>query len=343
LSNKGKILVTGAAGFIGFHLCKRLISEKREIVGFDNLNSYYDISLKQNRLSILEETSSKFNNFSFIKGELEDIDKLNCIFENNKVDIVLNLAAQAGVRNSIDNPSDYIQSNLVGFGNILEVCRNFEVDQLIYASSSSVYGGNKNFPFKESDEASHPLSLYGATKRSNEIMAHSYSSLYGLCATGLRFFTVYGPWGRPDMALYLFTKAILEDKPINVFNNGNMIRDFTYVDDITESMYRLINKPAMSNKDFNYDKPDPSESWVPHKIFNIGNSSPVPLMEYINAIEQCVEKKAIKNFMPMQDGDVSVTSSDCSKIEKWINFRPRTSIKEGINQFVSWYREYHEI
>ena len=343
MSNRRKILVTGAAGFIGFHLCKRLISENKEIIGFDNLNSYYDISLKKKRLSILEETSSKFNNFSFINGDLEDIDKLNFILENNKVDIIFNLAAQAGVRYSIKNPFAYIQSNLVGFGNILEVCRNFEISQLIYASSSSVYGGNHNFPFKESDEASHPLSLYGATKRSNEIMAHSYSNLYGLCATGLRFFTVYGPWGRPDMALFLFTKSILENKPINVFNNGDMIRDFTYVDDIVESMFRLINKPAMGNKDFDYKHPNPSESWAPHKIFNIGNSNPVPLLEYIYAIERSLGKKAIKNYMPRQDGELSVTSSDCSKLEKWINFKPKTSINDGVEKFVSWYRNFYNV
>lgn len=343
MSNRGKFLVTGAAGFIGFHLCKRLISEGKYVLGFDNLNSYYDLSLKKKRLEVLSKDSSNLKNFEFIKGDLEDKNKLDSICNDNKIDILFNLAAQAGVRYSIQNPSAYIQSNLVGFGNILEICRTHNINQLIYASSSSVYGGNKNIPFKETQEANHPVSLYGATKRSNELMAHSYSNLFGISATGLRFFTVYGPWGRPDMALFLFTKAIFEDKPINVFNGGDMIRDFTYIDDIVESIYRLSSNAAIGNKSFDYIKPDPSESWAPHKIFNIGNSNPVPLLDYIGALEDAIGKKSIKNFMPMQDGDVSITSSDCSKLEEWIKFKPETSINKGINQFVKWYKEYYEI
>ena len=344
MSYQGKVLVTGAAGFIGFHLCQKLISKGVETIGFDNLNSYYDVTLKNKRLSLLKEKSEEFKiDFKFFKGNLEDSEKLNSIIRDNNINVVYNLAAQAGVRYSLKNPSSYIQSNLVGFGNILEACRNYNVEHLIYASSSSVYGGNKNMPFKESDVASHPLSLYGATKRANELMAHSYSNLYNLSATGLRFFTVYGPWGRPDMALFLFTKAILEDKPINVFNNGEMIRDFTYIDDIVESLVRLKTNPAKSDKDFDFLDPDTGNSWAPHKIFNIGNSSPVPLLDYIHAIEKALKKNAIKNFMPMQDGDVSATSSDCSKLEKWIKFRPRTSIEEGVNKFVSWYRNFYNV
>ena len=344
MSYKGKILVTGSAGFIGFHLCKRLINEGIETIGFDNINNYYDVSLKEKRLLILDKTSKKLNvKFNFVKGNLENEKKLNALIKENNIDIIFNLAAQAGVRYSLTNPSSYIKSNLEGFGNILEACRNFKVKQLIYASSSSVYGGNKNIPFKESHQASHPMSLYGATKRANELMAHSYSNLYNISATGLRFFTVYGPWGRPDMALFLFTKAIFEDKPINVFNNGNMIRDFTYIDDIVESLFRLIKNPSRPVKDFNFSDPDPSNSWAPHKIFNIGNSNPIPLLEYIEALEESIGKKSIKNFLPMQDGDVSVTSSDCSKLEEWINFKPKTSIKEGIDKFVHWYRDFYNV
>ncbi len=344
MSSKLRILVTGAAGFIGFHLCKRLITEGIETIGFDNINNYYDVSLKNKRLALLQNIS-KINDgkFEFVKGDLKDHEKLNSVIKDNHIDIIFNLAAQAGVRYSLTNPSSYIQSNLVGFGNILEACRKFKIKQLIYASSSSVYGGNKKIPFKESYLTSHPVSLYGATKRSNELMAHSYSNLYNLNATGLRFFTVYGPWGRPDMALFLFTKAIVNNDPINVFNNGNMIRDFTYIDDIIESMFRLISNPAKSEKNFDFYDPDPSNSWAPHKIFNIGNSNPVSLLDYIAALESAIGKKAKKNFMPMQDGDVAITSSDCTKLENWINFRPQTSIKDGIDNFVSWYREFYNV
>ena len=337
------ILITGAAGFIGYHLSKNLLDKNKFVLGFDNLNNYYDVSLKKARIESLLKSSGSKNIFKLIEGNLEDKQKLTEIFEKYKPKIVINLAAQAGVRFSIENPTAYIQSNIVGFGNILELCRNFNVENLIYASSSSVYGGNANIPFKESQGVDHPVSLYAATKKSNELMAHTYSHLYGLPSTGLRFFTVYGPWGRPDMALFLFTKSIIKGETIKIFNNGNMIRDFTYIDDIIESLIRLINKPA--TKDIHFDKlnPNPSTSWCPHRIFNIGNSQPIPLMEYIYAIEKALGIEAKKEYLPMQAGDVEITSADTSSLERWINFKPNTSINDGVVKFVEWYKNFYQV
>tara|TARA_Y100001968_G_scaffold331042_1_gene384543 strand:+ start:387 stop:1421 length:1035 start_codon:yes stop_codon:yes gene_type:complete len=338
------ILVTGAAGFIGFHLCSRLLKDGISVVGYDNFNSYYDPLLKQSRYNELRKIASANNlNFSLIKGNLEDNYDLLNLFSEYKPTKVVNLAAQAGVRYSITNPSSYIQSNLVGFGNILECCRNNDIEHLVYASSSSVYGGNTNMPFSEQHSVDHPVSLYAASKKANELMAHTYSHLYGLPSTGLRFFTVYGPWGRPDMALFLFTKAILAGKPINVFNEGKMIRDFTYIDDIVESLVRVINKPPKETIDFDTLNPNPAKSWAPHQIFNIGNSNPEPLMGFIEAIENALDKKALINFMPIQPGDVPATSADTSALEAWTEFKPNTDIVNGVSKFVSWYREFYEI
>ena len=335
------ILVTGAAGFIGFHLCKKLIEQNISIIGYDNLNNYYDPFLKKARINKLKNISK--NEFLFLKGDLEDNDKINKIFEEFKPTKVVNLAAQAGVRYSIENPSSYIQSNLVGFGNILEACRRNNVEHLIYASSSSVYGGNTNMPFSELHSVDHPVSLYAASKKANELMAHTYSHLYNLPTTGLRFFTVYGPWGRPDMALFKFTESILKDQPIEVFNNGNMVRDFTFVDDIAESLKRVISKTPTSDESFNKENPKLGSSWAPYKIFNIGNSNPIPLMEYINSIEKAIGKKAKINFKPMQMGDVQCTSADTKALEDFINFKPNTSIDEGISKFVDWYQNFYNL
>ena len=336
------ILVTGAAGFIGFHLSKRLLEESIPVIGFDNLNSYYDPKLKETRLNLLHKISKKSKtNFNFILGDLINQNDINNVFKEYQPTKVVNLAAQAGVRYSIENPSEYIQTNLVGFGNILQACRNFKVSHLVYASSSSVYGGNTNLPYSERDSVDHPVSLYAATKKSNELMAHTYSHLYKIPTTGLRFFTVYGPWGRPDMALFLFTKSILEEEPISVFNEGNMIRDFTYIDDVVESLIRIINKPAYTDKLFNKEKPNPSKSWAPYRVFNIGNSTPTPLINYINAIEQELGLNAKKLLMPMQMGDVPATESDSSELESWIDFKPNTSIKSGIKEFVKWYKDFY--
>ena len=338
------VLITGAAGFIGFHLSKRLLQEGISVIGIDNVNPYYDTSLKRARLKILVKTAeSSSTSFEHIEKCIEDKKSIESIFKTREFTKVVNLAAQAGVRHSIENPSEYIQSNLVGFANILEGCRNKDIEHLIFASSSSVYGGNTSTPFKESESVDHPVSLYAATKKSNELMAHSYSHLYGLPVTGLRFFTVYGPWGRPDMALFLFTKSILEGKPIKVFNNGNMVRDFTYIDDIVESIFRLLSKTASPDKDFDPNKPNPCTSWAPYRIFNIGNSSPVKLTEYISAIEEAIGIKAIQDFLPMQPGDVPVAASDTTSLEEWIGFKPNTSIKEGVANFVRWYRSFHNI
>ena len=336
------VLVTGAAGFIGFHLSKRLLERGTNVVGFDNVNPYYDTSLKQARVAHLHEVAERSaTSFNLIKADLEDSKSVEAVFEAHRPQKVVNLAAQAGVRYSIENPGAYIQSNLVGFGNSLEGCRHNGIEHLVYASSSSVYGGNTQLPFSESQGVDHPVSLYAASKKANELMAHTYSHLYGLPATGLRFFTVYGPWGRPDMALFLFTKAILAGQPIKIFNDGDMVRDFTYVDDIIESLIRLLDKPATSDSSFDPESPNPATSWAPHRVFNIGNSNPTPLMDYIQALESSLGIKAIKEFLPMQPGDVPATAADTSALEDWCDFKPNTSVTVGIQNFVDWYRNYY--
>ncbi len=338
------IFVTGAAGFIGYHLSNRLINERIPVIAIDNINPYYDVELKKSRLKRLQENANNNDTFfKCIEGDLEDKSTINLIFNEYKPTKVVNLAAQAGVRNSIENPDDYIKSNIVGFHNILESCRRYHIKHLVYASSSSVYGGNKKMPFSETDGVDHPVSLYAASKRSNELMAHSYSHLFGIPATGLRFFTVYGPWGRPDMALFLFTKAILTNQKIKVFNNGEMVRDFTYVDDIIESIFRILNKPPKPNPNIDLSKVNICESWAPHKIFNIGNSNPIPLMEFIEAIEKATQKNAKKDYLPMQPGDVPATEADTIQLENWISFKPRTSVEDGIKNFIKWYRSYYKI
>lgn len=333
-----KILITGAAGFIGFHLAKLLLSKTYKVIGVDNLNSYYEIKLKEDRLAILEKSS----NFSFHRIDLKDKTSVDKIFSTYKPSYVINLAAQAGVRYSITNPSAYVDSNLIGFFNILEACRNNTVKHLLYASSSSVYGGNKVVPFSTDHNVDHPVSLYAATKKSNELMAHTYSHLYSIPTTGLRFFTVYGPWGRPDMAYFSFAKDILEGKPIKVFNHGKMERDFTYIDDILEGILKLIDKAPIENKNWDERNGDLSSSFAPYKIYNIGNSQPVALEKFISVIEDNLGKKAKRNYMEMQPGDVIRTYADVSDLEKDINFKPKTSIEEGIEKFVNWYREYYE-
>ena len=352
MQKRDVILITGVAGFIGFHLAMALLKRGFHIIGIDNNNSYYDPSLKKARLSKLINYSKKNNlMFDFHKVCIEDYRSLKEIFNVRRLKSknllapkqIVHLAAQAGVRYSIDNPSTYIQSNLVGFGNILEIARENKIEHLVYASSSSVYGGNTKLPFSEKDSVDHPVSLYAATKKSNELMAHVYSHLYEIPCTGMRFFTVYGPWGRPDMALFLFTKAILNDKPINIFNNGNLIRDFTYVDDIVESLLRIIFKPASKDNNFDRKNPNSSTSWAPHRVFNIGNSKPVPLMEYINELEIILGKKANKIFLPMQPGDVISTAADTSLLDSWVEFRPKTPIKIGVKNFVKWYKEFYKV
>ncbi|MBV1758120.1 MAG: NAD-dependent epimerase [Dethiosulfatibacter sp.] len=334
-----KILITGAAGFIGFHLSKKLLDDSYQIIGIDNLNDYYDPSLKQSRLEIL----GKYNNFNFHKVDLKDKAAVDHIFETYQPTHVINLAAQAGVRYSIENPYAYVDSNLTGFMNILEACRNYPVEHLLYASSSSVYGGNKVAPFSTNHNVDHPVSLYAATKKSNELMAHTYSHLYGIPTTGLRFFTVYGPYGRPDMAYFSFTKDILAGKPIKVFNHGKMERDFTYIDDIVEGIVKLIGKAPAANKDWDESKDDLSTSFAPYKIYNIGNNNPVQLMRFINALESALGKEAEKVYMDMQPGDVLRTYADVSDLERDINFKPSTSIEDGLKKFVEWYEEYYKV
>ena len=334
-----KILITGAAGFIGFHLSKKLLDDSYQIIGIDNLNDYYDPSLKQSRLEIL----GKYNNFNFHKVDLKDKAAVDNIFETYQPTHVINLAAQAGVRYSIENPYAYVDSNLIGFMNILEACRNYPVEHLLYASSSSVYGGNKVTPFSTNHNVDHPVSLYAATKKSNELMAHTYSHLYGIPTTGLRFFTVYGPYGRPDMAYFSFTKDILADKPIKVFNHGKMERDFTYIDDIVEGIVKLIDKVPTANKEWDESKDDLSTSFAPYKIYNIGNNNPVQLMRFINALESAIGKEAEKIYMDMQPGDVLRTYADVSDLERDINFKPSTSIEDGLKKFVDWYKEYYNV
>lgn len=338
------VLVTGAAGFIGFHLAKRLLTEGIGVIAVDNINPYYDQRLKRGRVSVLEQLAKTTGSrFELIEASIDNASDINSVFEDYEFSKVVNLAAQAGVRHSIECPSEYVQSNLVGFANVLECCRQKNIEHLIFASSSSVYGGNTQLPCSELHSVDHPLSLYAATKKSNELMAHSYSHLYGLPVTGLRFFTVYGPWGRPDMALFLFTKAILSGEPIKVYNGGNMIRDFTYIDDIIESIFRLLHKAAKPDALFDTSHPNPESSWAPYRIFNIGNSSPIPLSEYIEAVEEALECTAVKEFLPLQNGDVRATAADTSKLEEWISFRPKTPIKDGVSNFVRWYREYYQV
>lgn len=328
-----RILVTGAAGFIGMHVAIKLLRQGHSIIGLDNINNYYDIRLKHARLSQI----SAFENFDFHKLDLVDSQSLSNLLEKEKPEIVINLAAQAGVRFSIEDPQSFINSNLVGFANILESCRQFKVKHLIYASSSSVYGLNEEMPFNEGQNTDHPVALYGATKKANELMAHSYSHLFGLPTTGLRFFTVYGPWGRPDMALFKFADAIMSDKPITIYNHGNMIRDFTYIDDIVEGIVRLAVKPATADVCFDAIRPDPGKSSSPWRIFNIGNGKPTPLMEYVVALETALGKDAKKVFIDMQPGDVVATSSDTSRLNEWVGFKPNTPIVQGIENFVEWY------
>ena len=335
--NSNKIFVTGAAGFIGYHLCKKLLENNYSVLGLDNINPYYDINLKKKRLNSIKSLSKRWK---FFEGSLENSILLDNLFKKYEPKIVINLAAQAGVRYSIENPKEYINSNLVGFSNILECCKNFSVKNLIYASSSSVYGGNKKSPFSEIDNVDHPISLYAATKKSNEMMAHAYSHLFKIPCTGLRLFTVYGPWGRPDMAPMIFAKSIFEKTPIKVFNNGDMDRDFTYIDDVIEIIFRLIDKPASPHINFK-DDPNPSISLAPYRIFNIGNSNKITLMKFIEILEDEIGIKAIKKFEPMQMGDVKSTFADTSKIEEWISFKPKTELKLGINKFVNWYRKYY--
>ena len=333
------VLVTGAAGFIGAALSKRLLQRGDRVVGIDNLNDYYDPTLKQARLREIEAAASS-DAWRFERMSLEDGDALMNLCAAEHPSVVVNLAAQAGVRYSLENPAAYIQSNLVGFGHILESCRHNGVGHLVYASSSSVYGGNRNLPFHEGQAVNHPVSLYAASKKANELMAHTYSHLYGLPATGLRFFTVYGPWGRPDMAPMLFARAILAGEPIKVFNHGRMQRDFTYIDDIVEGVIRCCDKPATANPDFNALHPDPATASAPHRLFNIGNSQPTELLRFIEVMERALGREAVKDFQPMQPGDVVATAADTHALERWVGFRPSTSIETGVNLFARWYRNY---
>ena len=336
-----KILITGAAGFIGFHTCKKLLRNNYFVVGFDNLNNYYDTELKKARLKELRNYSTK-DNFTFFKGDLENYDSIKNIFNKHEITYVIHLGAQAGVRHSIDHPQSYVGSNLKGFVNILEICKEEKIKHLLYASSSSVYGGNRSFPYKEQDEVSHPLSLYAATKKSNELMAHAYSHLFNIPCTGLRFFTIYGPWGRPDMAPMIFTKAILNKNPITIFNNGDMYRDFTYIDDVVEVISKLIKIPPKPTSSFDRLDPDPSSSWAPYNILNIGNKNPVYLMDFIQILEKEIGYNAIKKFEPMQNGDVQKTIANTNKLNKLINFYPKTDISVGVKKLVDWYKKFYK-
>jgi UDP-glucuronate 4-epimerase len=333
------VLVTGAAGFIGFHLSQLLLTRGARVTGIDNLNAYYDPSLKAARLAQLQATPG----FAFEQLDLADRDGIARLFAQHRFDAVVNLAAQAGVRYSIENPHAYVDSNLVGFVNVLEGCRHHGVRHLVYASSSSVYGANTTLPFSVHDNVDHPLSLYAATKKANELMAHTYSSLYGLPTTGLRFFTVYGPWGRPDMALFLFTKAILEGRPIDVFNQGQMQRDFTYVGDIVEAVARLVDHVAEGDPTWSGAAPDPARSRAPYRVFNIGNHSPVPLLHMIDVLEKALGRRAERRLLPMQPGDVPATFADVKDLEEAVGFRPATPIEVGIQRFVDWYRDYYRV
>ncbi len=333
------VLVTGAAGFIGYHLAERLLEDGCNVVGLDNLNPYYDVTLKEARLERLQKKSK----FTFAQMDLAERKQLQDLFAQSKFDVVVNLAAQAGVRYSLENPHAYVDSNLVGFVNLLECCRHHAVQHLVFASSSSVYGANTAMPFSVHHNVDHPVSLYAATKKANELMAHTYSHLYQLPCTGLRFFTVYGPWGRPDMALFLFTRAILENKPIQVFNHGNMQRDFTYIDDITEGVIRVMSRLPAPNPDWSGDAPDPGTSYAPYKIYNIGNNNPVELIKFIEVIETALGKQATKQFMDLQPGDVVATYADVDDLTQDVGFKPATPIEVGIGRFVEWYRQFYNV
>jgi len=333
------ILVTGAAGFIGSHVSERLLSRGETVVGLDNLNAYYDVSLKEARLARLAARPG----FRFVKLDLAERGGMADLFAGERPQRVVHLAAQAGVRYSLENPHAYVDSNLAGFTNVLEGCRHNGIEHLVYASSSSVYGGNTRMPFSEHDNIDHPISLYAATKKANELMAHTYSHLFGLPTTGLRFFTVYGPWGRPDMALFLFTRAILDGRPIDVFNHGNMVRDFTYIDDIVEGVIRVMDRTAEPNPAFDAARPDPGTSNAPYRVFNIGNSHPTPLADYIEALEDALGRKAERNYLPIQPGDVPATSANTDELNAWVGFKPATPVREGVRRFVQWYREFYGI
>ncbi|MGD8665337.1 MAG: NAD-dependent epimerase [Desulfobacterales bacterium] len=333
------VLVTGAAGFIGYHLAQRLLGDGCNIVGLDNLNPYYDVSLKEARLERLQ----KEPNFTFVQLDLAERNQLQGLFARSGFDVVVNLAAQAGVRYSLENPHAYVDSNLVGFVNLLECCRHHAVQHLVFASSSSVYGANTAMPFSVHQNVDHPVSLYAATKKANELMAHTYSHLYQLPCTGLRFFTVYGPWGRPDMALFLFTRAILENKPIQVFNHGKMQRDFTYIDDIIEGVVRVMGRLPAANPDWSGNAPDPGTSYAPYKLYNIGNNNPVELIKFIEVIETALGRQATKQFMDLQPGDVVATYADVDDLMQDVGFKPATTIEDGIGRFVKWYKNYYSI
>ncbi|HYW95830.1 MAG TPA: NAD-dependent epimerase [Bacteroidales bacterium] len=348
-----KILITGTAGFIGFHLVEKLCREGNDVLGLDNINEYYDVQLKFDRLKYAgidirhieygkPVKSTKHTNYQFVKAELVDKEVIHKLFSFFKPDVVVNLAAQAGVRYSLTNPDTYIEANISGFLNILEACRNYPVKHLIYASSSSVYGLNKSMPFSVHKNVNHPVSLYAASKKSNELMAHTYSHLFGIPTTGLRFFTVYGPWGRPDMALFIFTKAMLANEPIEVFNYGKMERDFTYVDDIVDGIHRMTGKPPESDTGWNPESPDPASSSAPYRVYNIGNSKPVKLLDFIHAIEKYTGKKAIMNMQPMQPGDVEKTWADVDDLIENFDYKPDTSVDEGIRRFIDWYKAYYK-
>jgi len=331
------ILVTGAAGFIGFHLCWRLLKEGHRVVGLDNLNTYYDVSLKKNRIEVLE----KEKGFVFVKMELADTNALSSLFQQYSFEYVVNLAAQAGVRHSLEHPFDYTESNIIGFVNILERCKDHQVKHLVFASSSSVYGAVRTMPFSTGDRVDHPLSLYAATKKANELLAHSYASIYHLPVTGLRFFSVYGPWGRPDMALFIFTKNILEGRPIDVYNHGKMKRDFTYIDDIIEGIFRVLPAVSKADPDWKAEAPNPNTSYAPYRIFNIGNNNPVELMTFIRAIEKEIGKDAILNYMEMQVGDVPDSYADVSDLMEAVGYQPSATVEKGIHEFVKWYRNFY--
>ncbi len=334
-----KILLTGAAGFIGMTASLKLLARGDEVVGIDNLNDYYDVTLKESRLNRLLPHA----NFRFVKLDVSDQASMADLFASEKFDRVIHLAAQAGVRYSLQNPHAYIESNIVGFTNILEGCRHSKVQHLVYASSSSVYGGNTKMPFSEHDSVDHPVSLYAASKKANELMAHTYSHLFGLPTTGLRFFTVYGPWGRPDMALFLFTKAILDNQPIDVFNHGNMMRDFTFVDDIVEGVVRVLDRIPQPNLAYDAVAADPATSSAPYRVFNIGNNNPVRLLDFIACVEDALGKKAEKRLLPLQSGDVPATYANTDALNDWVGFVPGTSVQDGIGRFVAWYRDYYKV